>query len=283
MFSNRLGFAALAVACIGAAAGGGYLASRQAATSAAASSATATPLAGSPSTAVQETEAVVDDVPLKAPSAPRSPAFVKRSEPAPRATQAPASATKSPATRAKSPEPLPALDRTWPSGAASGAPPSQPGGPSTAAAGSSSVDASQVGRNDDRPVQEAPRPLEPPQKAFEELIVPGDSVIGLQAETPITSDRARVEDRIEARVTRDVRVHDLVAIPAGTRAQGSVTQVERGGRFKERARLGIRFHTLVLADGTRLPLQTETIYRYGEAPGTDSAAKIGGGATIGAL
>jgi hypothetical protein len=33
-------------------------------------------------------------------------------------------------------------------------------------------------------------------------------------------------------------------------------QVERGGKFKERARLGIRFHTLVLADGTiaRIPL-----------------------------
>src|SRR5437773_3843630 len=121
------------------------------------------------------------------------------------------------------------------------------------------------------------------QKAFEELIVPGDSVIGLQAETPITSDRARVEDRIEARVTRDVRVHDLVAIPAGTRAQGSVTQVERGGRFKERARLGIRFHTLVLADGTRLPISSETIYREGDAPGNGSAQKIGGGAVGGAI
>ena len=124
---------------------------------------------------------------------------------------------------------------------------------------------------------------EPPQKAFEELVVPGESVIGLQAETPVSSDRARLEDRVEARVTRDVRVRDMVAIPAGTRALGSVTQVDRGGKFKERARLGIRFHTLVLADGTRVPIQTETIYRYGDAPGNESAAKIGGGATIGAI
>ena len=60
-------------------------------------------------------------------------------------------------------------------------------------------------------------------------------------------------------------------------------QVERGGKFKERARLGIRFHTLVLADGTRIPISTETIYREGEAPGNSSAAKVGGGAVGGAI
>ena len=110
-----------------------------------------------------------------------------------------------------------------------------------------------------------------------------DSVIGLQTETPITSERARIEDRVEARVTRDVKVGDNVAIPAGARALGTVTQVDRGGKFKERARLGIRFHTIVLADGTRLPITTETIYRDGTAPGNESAAKIGGGAVGGAI
>jgi len=62
-----------------------------------------------------------------------------------------------------------------------------------------------------------------------------------------------------------------------------VTQVERGGKFKDRARLGVRFHTLVLADGTRIPISTETIYRDGEAPSNSSAAKIGGGAVGGAI
>jgi hypothetical protein len=74
-----------------------------------------------------------------------------------------------------------------------------------------------------------------------------------------------------------------VAIPAGARAIGNVTQVERGGKFKERAKLGIRFHTLVLADGTRVPISTETIYREGESPANGSAQKIGGGAVGGAI
>jgi len=59
-------------------------------------------------------------------------------------------------------------------------------------------------------------------------------------------------------------------------------QVERGGKFKERARLGIRFHTLVLADGTRIPISTETIFREGE-PGMSSPSKVGGAAVGGAI
>lgn len=124
---------------------------------------------------------------------------------------------------------------------------------------------------------------EPPAPLFEELVVSADSVIGLQIETALTSESARVEDEVVARVTRDVRVGDRVAIPAGARAQGEVTLVERGGRLRDRARLGIRFTSIVLADGTRVPIDTETIYRDGDAPGGQSAAKIGGGAIGGAI
>jgi hypothetical protein len=132
-------------------------------------------------------------------------------------------------------------------------------------------------------VERAPVVPEAPRKVFDELVVPADSVIGLQLETAVASDRAKVEDEVRARVARDVRVRDQVAIPAGSRAEGSITLVERGGRLKDRARLGIRFHTIVLADGTRLPINTDTIYREGESPAKESAAKIGGAAVGGAV
>ena len=74
-------------------------------------------------------------------------------------------------------------------------------------------------------------------------------------ETSLSSERARVEDRVDARVTRDVLAGGRVAIPAGSRVLGSVTLVDRGGKVKEQARLGVRFHTLVLADGSEVPLQ----------------------------
>jgi hypothetical protein len=131
-----------------------------------------------------------------------------------------------------------------------------------------------------------PEPVEvaePAAPQFVELVVPAESVIGLQVETALSSDSARVEDEVVARVSRDVRVDDRVAIPSGARAHGQVTLVEQGGRMRGRSRLGIRFTSVVLADGTRIPLDTETIYREGESPTGESTAKIGGGAIGGAI
>ena len=266
MLSNRLAFAALAVACIAAAAGGGYLASRQNAVPTPASAQTAavtqpgaatTPTVPVEPTAapapVRESEGLVGDAKPAAPAAP-----VKKSEKTRDATPKSARATTQP----------PPLATTWPSSAQQA--PTPP------------VDPAPTPEERQAPPT-PPAPEAPPQKQFEELVVSRDSVIGLQTETRVSSETARVEDRVEARVTRDVKVADRIAIPAGSRAIGAVTLVERGGKFKERARLGIRFHTLVLADGTRMPINTETIFREGENPSTGSTAKIGGGAVGGAI
>lgn len=123
----------------------------------------------------------------------------------------------------------------------------------------------------------------PPAPQFEEIVVPAAAVMGLQVENSVSSETARIEDRVDARVTRDVRAAGTVAIPAGSRVQGSVTLVERGGKVRERARLGVRFHTVVLADGTRVPIRTDTIFREGESPVNGSASKIGGAAVGGAI
>jgi type IV secretory pathway VirB10-like protein len=131
------------------------------------------------------------------------------------------------------------------------------------------------------PAALAPPPLDEP--IFEEIHIPASSVIGLELESTVSTETARLEDRVDARVTRDVFSDGRLAIPAGSRVTGAVTMVERGGKVKERARLGVRFHTLVLADGTQLPIRTDAITREGESPAGDSARKIGGAAVGGAI
>jgi type IV secretory pathway VirB10-like protein len=116
-----------------------------------------------------------------------------------------------------------------------------------------------------------------------EITVPPDAVLGLQIERTITSELARVEDKVDARVTRDVRVDGRVAIPAGSTVRGSVTEVDRGGRVKGKARLAIRFHTVMLADGTQVGLKTDPVIREGTSPNGESAAKVGGAAIGGAI
>jgi hypothetical protein len=293
MLSNRLAFMALAIACIGAAAGGGYLASRQntvpapasaeaqtapVATTAVTPALPATATAPAPLAPVQETEAVVGDTATRTPALAGSGSRTATvAAPTTKRAEAPSrGVVRENRPSAARQDPPPTLTSSWPSTA----PQQTPAAPPAAA---QAPDNPVQAHPEERTAQEPPRAPEPPQKTFEELVVSADSVIGLQIETRISSETARVEDRVEARVTRDVKVGDRIAIPAGSRAVGTVTQVERGGKFKERARLGIRFNSLVLADGTRLPINTETIYRDGEAPGNSSAAKVGGGAVGGAI
>ena len=213
---------------------------------------------GSPSAAVAESEAVIDSNPTASPLAPVTVAADPKPT-TPRQTRvAPRSDTPAP----RSPEP-----------------------PKAIAAPVAAPDLNASAPVEPPPVVDnhASRSVEPPGPVYEDLVVSADSVIGLQLESPVSSDRAQVEDNVVARVTRDVRVADRVAIPSGARAFGEVTVVERGGKLRERARLGVRFTSIVLADGTRLPIRTETIFREGDAPGRESAAKIGGGAIGGAI
>ena len=126
--------------------------------------------------------------------------------------------------------------------------------------------------------------IEPePEAAFTELEIAADAVIGLQVENGVSTRTAEVEDRVEARVTRDVLVAEQVAVPAGTRVLGSVVLSEQGGKIHDASRLGVRFHTLVMGDGYRVPMDTETIYREGESRGKENVAKIGGAAVGGAI
>ena len=140
---------------------------------------------------------------------------------------------------------------------------------------------------DPEPAEPRTEPAEPMERVepAEPLVlrVPSNAVLGVRLSTSLSSDTAEVEDRVEATVTRDVMAGGQVAIPAGTRLLGSVNGVTRGGKFKERARLSVRFHTLVLGDGTRESVRVDSIVREGDSPVRETAAKIGGGAVGGAI
>ena len=124
---------------------------------------------------------------------------------------------------------------------------------------------------------------EPPKPRFDELTVTENSVIGIHLDSTVSSDTAKVEDKVTARVSRDVLVSGRTAIPAGSKLEGNVTLVERGGKFKDKARLGIRFTTLVLPDNTRQTIQTDALFRDGESPAGEATAKVGASAAVGAI
>jgi len=256
---TRTTVAILAAACVTAGAAGGYLATRDSASPAATPVSAEIDAAGAPE-GVEATEAALVEAPD--PPAPATPVA---------ATPPPSSSANAPR---RDPVPAPRPERRAPVPA-----------PAPAAAATEIVTIAPAVIEPPRPAPEPEpvRPVEPPRPEYYELVLASDAVIGLQVETAVSSETAKIEDLVSARVTRDVKVGDQVAIPAGSKARGEVTLVERGGKMRERAKLGVRFTSIVLADGTQVPINTETIYREGEAPGRESAAKIGGGAIGGAI
>jgi hypothetical protein len=246
----------LVAACVTAGAGGTYFVVRDTGQGSPESVQAATIPAP---TAVEQSEGVLPPAPAEAetPVAPRPP-VVAVAKPAPRAR-----VTK-PASAPRPVTPPPTVST----------PP-----PASHADTLATIPAPSIPESQSQPA----RPIDPPAPVLEDLVVSAQSVIGLRMDTSVSSDTARLEDEVTAQVTRDVKVGDRVVIPAGSRAQGEVTLVERGGRVRDRARLGVRFTSIVLADGTRLPIYTETVLREGDSPGRESAAKIGGGAIGGAI
>lgn len=258
----------LAAVCLTAGAGGAYLATRTDPVPVPEPIATATEASAQPG--VEQSEAIVAEpaaTPAEAmPIAPEAPAppVIERTKPPARRTDA-----RQPRSSARPQRPIEYTD-SYPEARV-------PETPSVLAPALEPAEPPRVAEPE--PVEPPP----PPAPRYEELIVAADSVIGLQVETAVTSERARIEDEVVAHVTRDVKVGDRIAIPAGAKAYGEVTVVERGGKMRDKARLGVRFKSIVLADGTRVDLDTDTIIREGSSPGGESAAKIGGGAIGGAI
>ena len=261
MLSRPVAFALLAAGCMAAAAGGAYVAQRHNAGGASLTAATTAPATPPVNSDAQVAAQPVETIgrisaPAGAADAAQAPLTSPRRRQAPSrrvpVMQPEPTYTEQPSQR----------DAERPS--------------SSAAAAEAPAEAAPV--TDSAPV-EAPAQL----SRLEEITIPAETVIGVQVDTAVSSERARVEDRVEGHVTRDVSVNGRVAIPAGTKVLGSVTLVDRGGKFKERARIAVRFHTAQLSDGSRLALQTTAIMREGDSPSRETAAKVGGSAVGGAI
>lgn len=272
--TGKLAIAGLiGLGCVAAAAGGGYMALRSNAADVQAMSAAAVPDPSTPQAAslpaAPETPAPSE--PVTAAAAPasaatetasRSETLVRAPRVAPR--QTPAAEARSTATaNASTPSPSPTPVAPVPVSE-----PTQTSAAATAPA----------------PAQAAPQtPAAAPAPKYDEVSVPADSVLGLRIDSTVSTETARVEDRVNARIARDVLVDGRVAIPTGARLEGTVTTVERGGKFKDRPRIGVTFTSLIFADGTRTTIQTEEIFRNGESPSGQANAKVGGSAVVGAI
>jgi hypothetical protein len=125
----------------------------------------------------------------------------------------------------------------------------------------------------------------PPRATFREVHVPSGTALSLRLLSSVSSERSHAEDAVQAELASPVMVDGVQVVPAGSTVRGVVTDATPAGRVKGRARLGLRFTTLVF-DSRSYPLAAN-VTRVAPATKRQDTEKIAipaaGGAVIGAL
>ena len=125
-------------------------------------------------------------------------------------------------------------------------------------------------------------PAAPPKPTSHEVTVRSGAELPLELLTSLSSETAAVETEVRARLKQAVIVNGETVVPNGATLIGSVTDVERAGRVKGRARLAMRF-TEVTYSGERHRINTAPLSFEAEATKSEDATKVGAGAGIGAV
>ena len=116
---------------------------------------------------------------------------------------------------------------------------------------------------------------------YREFTLRAGTTLPLVLRTAVASDESQVEDSVRATLRKAIVVDGQEVLPAGTEISGVVTDAERAGRVKGRARVAVRFSSLRY-DGERYRIETEAFEQLGEATKGEDAKKIGIGAGVGA-
>src|SRR5688572_16508609 len=189
----------------------------------------------------------------------------------PQNPETPAVPAPAPAAEPAPPAPAPASEP------APNRPASRPSRPAPSAARPSSPPAA----SNAAPAAPAP-PAEPPRPVFRDVSAPVGTALSLSLNTPISSETAKIETPVTARLRQPIVVDGYTVVPAGATLHGDVIDVERAGRVKGRSRLVICFSE-VTVNGQRDPFRTNALTFEGEATKGEDAVKVGGGAGIGAV
>ncbi len=96
--------------------------------------------------------------------------------------------------------------------------------------------------------------------------LPKDTRVELRLKQSLSSASSRVNDRVEFEVTDDVKLGDLVPIPAGSLAWGIVVEAVPRSRLMRAGKLSVDIQGVCLATGEKIVLRGTPTSREGLAP-----------------
>lgn len=140
--------------------------------------------------------------------------------------------------------------------------------------------AAEIPKPDPAPRYEAPAPP-PPQPHT--VAVPSGTTITVRLSETLSSERNHPGDQFTAVLDQPIVVDGFVIAERGARAQGRIVELERAGKIRGVSRMAIELTHVHTSDGQNVRINTSAYNRQGETSRTKDAAKVGGGAALGAI
>lgn len=98
----------------------------------------------------------------------------------------------------------------------------------------------------------------------QEVTVKAGTIVPLQVANRVKAADVEEGQKVLFKVTRDINVNGVTAIPFGTTVQGTVYEAKRSAWFGTKGRLGIKINEIVMPNGTVIPLTNSDIYVTGK-------------------
>lgn len=114
------------------------------------------------------------------------------------------------------------------------------------------------------------------------LTVPAGTAIPVRLTTAISTKTQATGSAFAANLDQDLVVNGRTVARRGAPVRGVVAYSTKGGRVKGKAQLSLRLTSLQMADGHNVAIATSTYGQQARATKKKDAAKIGGGAALGA-
>lgn len=112
--------------------------------------------------------------------------------------------------------------------------------------------------------------------------IPSGTEVDVRLVTPLTSDTAQPEDRVEATTLIDLYSGNQVIVPAGSTMTGWVTSVDRASRTDRKGSLTLEFNR-IMVNGRTYDAKAYVTQALESGGIKDEAGRIGAGSAVGAI
>jgi hypothetical protein len=120
----------------------------------------------------------------------------------------------------------------------------------------------------------------------EELFAPAGTVLTVQLQDQLSSDKNRSGDSFVAMLKQPLVIDGWVVAREGQTVMGQITSSNGDQRERGKSNLGLELTEIVLVDGHQSPIHTELLQNYGKGSGNshdNDAATIAGVGVIGTV